>query len=495
MGQSIQTIYKEDLRRKNSLVVKATLLSVILAAAVDIAMGKELAIILSILIGGLIGNGVIAYLHYVEIWERNIPYLSIILVYIVLFVIMENSVSATAYFLLFFGLGTAAIYMNKFLLFFSAAVGYICISVFTFLHAEELPLEFKNYVTIYLLYSLVAILLFYQFNLSARFQKQLSQLQEETLALNVREKKVKEKVLIHAKELLEMMKNVQSQSELTLHSAKEINGSISEISSGLQIQANSSGIIIQSIEKATNLVEQMKTYAVQLDSEAEESVQLTVDGEQKMRQLQENIFQSSASMKRAEYHINHLRKQAESVQLSAKSIQKIAEQTNLLALNASIEAARAGEAGKGFAVVAEEVRKLAETSNTTTKEISKSLISIVEETIASERLVGETARELENSVHSVSEAGHVFNVLKQRIWALKGHLEGYEELATTIHGSSLEVEETVAELSAVLEEINESLQTISHVIENQTSENENMFALVEKANDSLDDLLLLSANT
>lgn len=55
----------------------------------------------------------------------------------------------------------------------------------------------------------------------------------------------------------------------------------------------------------------------------------------------------------------------------SEGILEIASQTNLLALNASIEAARAGEQGKGFAVVAEEIRKLAENSQSSVAAIQE----------------------------------------------------------------------------------------------------------------------------
>lgn len=96
-------------------------------------------------------------------------------------------------------------------------------------------------------------------------------------------------------------------------------------------------------------------------------------------------------------------------------IKEIADQTNLLALNAAIEAARAGEAGRGFAVVADEVRKLAEQSTKSTRNISDIIGRIHAEAEGATAAMQQSLSYVDKGVKITQHSGDAFEKIVEGI--------------------------------------------------------------------------------
>jgi methyl-accepting chemotaxis protein len=291
-------------------------------------------------------------------------------------------------------------------------------------------------------------------------------------------------------------------------SMDEIARKVGEIERGAEAQAESVADADQAVDRLQNTIQEAGSATEATAAATEQVVSAAKSGAATVKNTSEGMEAIDRSTTLVADRVREMGRRSEEIGKIVNTIQDIADQTNLLALNAAIEAARAGEQGRGFAVVADEVRKLAEKSGASSREIADLVRAVQRGTEDAVKATEESAGNVARGVHETRAAGQAldeilsaaqqnsrsiadFRAATMKVTQLAGQVAdalrrvtdvGVKNLAATqeMMASIGEVAQAMENVASVSEENSASVEEVSATAEELTAQVEEVSASAEE---------------
>ncbi|MFC3745812.1 methyl-accepting chemotaxis protein [Paenibacillus sp. GCM10012306] len=243
--------------------------------------------------------------------------------------------------------------------------------------------------------------------------------------------------------------------------------------------------MIDSIKDIETKVSNYAYSTKEMNKKTIHTLELVEQGRQSVDTQSEGMRKNIEATQKVADTIDALSHNARGITMITKTITEIAEQTNLLSLNASIEAARAGEHGRGFAVVAHEVRKLAEESTASTKEVFSLVRSIeadIKEAIAN-ITINEEVVQVQNEM--IIQTAQIFGQIVQSVQYITEQIAAFSSESDLMLDSALKISSAIENISAITqqtaastEEVSASMSEQINALESVAEESEKMTSAV-----------------
>ena len=268
-----------------------------------------------------------------------------------------------------------------------------------------------------------------------------------------------------ARKLYDMCKSANGFFQSIGKSSERLTAASSELTTSSMEMAQSAVAVADSVSGATDTIvqqqndvdnanehvariaaamEEMKQQATEVAGNSEKAAQEASGGSREIDSAVKQIKDVETAAQLSAELVDKLGARSQEIGTIVDTISGIASQTNLLALNAAIEAARAGEHGRGFAVVAEEVRKLAEQSQTAAQQIAE--------------LIGAIQADTASAVDSMQGGS---TAVDEGVRSVQNMKATFERIQSLIEGVSREVEA----MSASISDVTQQTEGIAHEME------------------------------
>jgi len=293
------------------------------------------------------------------------------------------------------------------------------------------------------------------------------------------------KMLVHLRELVKHVHDLSqtlaaSSEELTASAEQsaevshQVAQSITEVAAGAAKQlgaVNDTSTVVQGVSTSAEAV---AATAETITDLSRKSTAATVNGSSAIERAVQQMSNIGEGSKAVNEAVEKLADSSRHIGEIVNVISGIAGQTNLLALNAAIEAARAGEQGRGFAVVAEEVRKLAEQSESAAKEITE--------------LITQNQTDIQKAVQAMDVASSSVKVGIDVVNAAGVTFQEISQLTDEVSSQMSNVSLAIGEIAKGSENIVVSVRDIEVVSKESAGQSQNVSAAAEEMTASMTEI-------